>query len=92
MPISSLLSVPTLVSCSVMKPLMMAMHADPTAPFVSELYESICDAFEKTHTQWASMTTLNNVMGIGAVPTCLPPFFPPGPVIGTAVMPPGGLQ
>ena len=93
MPIASLgMHMPNLVSCNVMKPMMVAMHADPMAPFASQLFEAICDAFEKCHTQWTASTTVNNVMAMGAVPSCLPPFFPPGPVVGTAIMAPGGLM
>jgi len=92
MPFSQMIQVPTLVSCNVMKSLMMAMHADPMAPFASQLFEAICDAFEKAHTQWVQTTMVTNVLGIGAVPTCVPPIMAPGPVVGTAIMTPGGFK
>lgn len=88
---TKLVHLPMVVSMNVMKPLIVAMHANPLAPFSAELFESICHAFEQTVDSWTKNTKVTNVLGIGAVPTCVPPVMAPGPVVGTAIMPPGGL-
>jgi len=92
LPIGQLIQVPASIMCMAMKPQMMAMFGDPTAPFMPQLFESICDAFEKCYNDWKDQTTVSMVMGMGAVPTCVPPVMAPGPVVGTALMAPGGLK
>ncbi|MGE5184609.1 MAG: hypothetical protein ACM31C_21205 [Acidobacteriota bacterium] len=79
-----------LVSNNTMKPMMVGMLGDPQAPFHQELFESICTAFEQSFTIWKSSTMLNQVMAMGAVPTWTP-VSPAGPVVGTAMMLPGGM-
>lgn len=82
----------TPVLCATMKPQMIGMLADPAAPFHKELFESICDAFEKCQTIWEGATQVTNVIGTGPVPTFAPPYVPAGPVVGgTAAMLPGGF-
>jgi hypothetical protein len=79
-----------LVSMNTTKGLMVAQHADPKAPYSAELFESICTAFENCYTIWKNSTMLNNVMAMGAVPSWTP-VSPAGPVVGTAMMMPGGM-
>lgn len=91
-PVVALTQTPTLVSTNVMKPQMVGMLADPMAPFHAELFESICDAFEKCHTTWTTTTMVTNVLGTGPIPTFAPPYVPVGPVVGgVGTMTPGGF-
>ncbi len=79
-----------LVGMNTMKPLMMGNLGDPTAPFQAELFESIGTAFEQCFTIWKNSTMLNNVCAMGGVPSWTP-VSPAGPVVGTAMMLPGGM-
>lgn len=82
----------TPVMCNTMKPQMIGMLADPAAPFHKELFESICDAFEKCQMTWEGTTMVTNVLGTGPVPTFAPPYVPAGPVVGgVGTMTPGGF-
>jgi hypothetical protein len=91
-PFAALTQVPVSISASVLKMQMVGQLADPQAPFSSELFESISDAFEKTYNLWKVSTMVNNILGTGAVPTFAPPFVPVGPVVGgVGTMAPGGL-
>jgi hypothetical protein len=92
-PFAALTQVPVSISTNVMKMQMISQLADPRAPFHKELFESICDAFEKCYNLWKVSTMVTNVMPIMApVPTFAPPYVPVGPVMGgTASMLPGGL-
>lgn len=84
--------VPLPVEAVVTKPQMIAQLADPMAPFHKELFEAVCDAFEKTYTIWKMSTMVTNVLGTGPVPTFAPPVVPMGPVVGgVGTMPPGGF-
>lgn len=77
----------------VMKMQMVSMLGDPTAPFHKELFESICDGFDKCFKLWQASTMITNILGTGAVPTmaAVPPI--PGPVAGgVGTMPPGGFK
>lgn len=91
-PFAALTQVPVSISCNMMKMQMVGQLADPMAPFHQELFESICDAFEKSYNLWKVSTMVTNVMGTGPVPTFAPPYVPVGPVMGgVGTMPPGGL-
>jgi hypothetical protein len=89
-PMASMPIAAPLVSCDVMKPMMMAALGDPKAQYASNIFEAICFAFEQCFTLWKSTSMLNNIMGLGGVPTWTP-LSPAGPVIGTATMLPGGI-
>lgn len=93
-PFAALVQVPVSISASVMKMQMVAQLADPTAPFHAELFEAICDAFEKSYNIWKASTMVTNVMGTGPVPTFAPPYVPVGPVVGGVgnMLPTGGLK
>ena len=91
-PFAALTQVPTPISCSMMKMQMISQLGDPQAPFHKELFESICDSFEKTYTLWKVSCMVTNMLGTGPVPTFAPPYVPLGPVVGgIATMPPGGF-
>jgi len=91
-PVIALTQVTVAVSCNMMKQQMIAQLGDPQAQYASELFESLCDAFEKCFTVWQASTMVTNVIGTGPVPTFAPPYVPAGPVIGgIATMAPGGL-
>jgi hypothetical protein len=92
-PFAALVQVPVSISASVLKMQMVAMLADPMAPFHAELFEAISDAFEKCYNIWKVSTMVTNVMGTGPVPTFAPPYVPVGPVVGgVGNMTPGGLK
>ena len=92
-PFAALTQVPTSISCSIMKTQMVAQLGDPQAPFHKELFESICDAFEKSYNLWKVSCMVTKVMPtLAPVPTFAPPYVPVGPVVGgVAAMLPGGL-
>lgn len=75
-----------------MKQEMVGLLGDPQAPFHAELFEAVCDAFDKCFQLWQTSTMVTNVIGFGPVPTFAPPVVPAGPVVGgTGTMAPGGL-
>jgi hypothetical protein len=92
-PFAALTQVPVSISMSVMKMQMISALGDPKAPYHKELFESICDAFEKSYNIWKGTTMVTNVLPTAApVPTFAPPYVPVGPVVGgVATMLPGGL-
>lgn len=91
-PIATLVQVPVSVKAATMKPQMIGQLADPQAMYHKELFDCICDAFEKCHTIWQTSTMVTNVLGTGPVPTFAPPYVPVGPVVGgVGTMAPGGF-
>jgi hypothetical protein len=86
-PFAALIQVPVSISCSVMKMQMIGQLGDPMAPFHKELFESICDAFEKCYNLWKVSTMVNNVLAIATGGTPVSPL----PAVGTAMMAPGGF-
>jgi hypothetical protein len=91
LPFGQVFQVPASIMCMAMKPQMVGMFGEASAPFMPELFECICDAFEKSYNTWKDATMVTKVMAMGGVPTCVPPVMAPGPVVGTAIMLPGGL-
>lgn len=91
-PVIAISSAKMAASKNTMKPQMVGMLADPQAPFHKELFDAVCDAFEKCLTIWETSTMVTNVLGTGPVPTFAPPYVPVGPVVGgIANMTPGGF-
>lgn len=91
-PVIALTQVTASIMPATMKSQMVGMHADPMAPFHQELFESICDGFDKCFKIWQPSTMVTNVLGTGPVPTFAPPYVPVGPVVGgTGIMTPGGF-
>lgn len=91
-PVAALTQVTASLAPATMKQQMCAMLGKADAPFHKELFESICDAFDKMFTVWQASTMVTNVIGSGPVPTFAPPYVPVGPVVGgIANMAPGGF-
>lgn len=91
-PVATLTQVPVAVKAATMKPQMIGQLGDPQAMYHKELFDCICDAFEKVHTSWQASTMVTNVLGTGPVPTFAPPYVPVGPVVGgVGTMTPGGF-
>ena len=86
-PFAMFIQVPVSISADMLKMQMVAQHADPTAPFSSQLFESISFAFEQCYNLWKVSTMVNNVMAIATGGTPISPI----PAVGTAMMPPGGF-
>jgi hypothetical protein len=92
-PIASLTQVKVSLTPALLKQQMVAALADPRAPYQNELFESICDAFDKMFTAWQVSTMLTNMVATGPVPSMALPIPVPGPVTGgVATMPPGGFK
>jgi hypothetical protein len=91
-PVAALTQVTASLSAAGMKQQMVGQLADPSAPFHGELFEAICDAFDKMFMAWQVSTMVTKVMGTGPVPTFAPPYVPAGPVVGgVGNMIPGGF-
>jgi hypothetical protein len=91
-PVIALTQGATLVSAQTLSPQMIAQHGDPRAQYHRELFDCVCDAFEKCFTIWQASTMITNVLGFGPVPTFAPPVAPAGPVVGgMGNMTPGGF-
>jgi|tagenome__1003787_1003787.scaffolds.fasta_scaffold20931379_2 hypothetical protein len=91
-PFAALTQVPVSISVNVLKAQMIGQLGDPQALHHKELFEAICDAFEKSYNLWKVSTMVTNVLGTGPVPTFAPPFIPVGPVVGgVGTMTPGGF-
>ncbi len=89
-PVAVLTQVPP--NPALMKQQMVGQLGDPQAPFHAELFEAICDAFDKVFKIWQVSTMVTNVLGTGPIPTFAPPYVPVGPVVGgVGTMPPGGF-
>ncbi len=84
---------PPSLSPPIMKQQMVAALADPQAPYSSELFESLCDAFDKVFKAWQLSTMVTNILCSGPVPSMTSPVPVPGPVVGgVGIMPPGGFK
>lgn len=91
-PVAALTQVDVSIQASTMKNLMIAQYADPIAMYHKELFDCVCDAFEKMFMMWKVSTMVTKVIGTGPVPTFAPPVCPAGPVVaGMGTMPPGGF-
>jgi hypothetical protein len=78
------------VSASTMKGQMIGAHAEPMAMYHKEIFEAVCDAFEKCFLIWQTSTMVTNVLGTGPVPGGTP--VSPLPVVaGVGTMLPGGF-
>jgi hypothetical protein len=93
-PVASLTQVTTPVSASVMKMQMISQFGVPDAMYHKELFDCICDAFEKSFLLWQGTCMVTNVIGAGgAVPSMTTPVPVPGPVVAAVgTMPPGGFK
>jgi len=66
--------------------------ADPKAQHASDLFDAIAKAFNTVFQVFKASTMVQNVLGMGPIPTFVPPFVPVGPVVmGTVIPTPGVL-
>ena len=80
------------LSPSTLKITMDANLADPTAQHASDLFDAIAKAFNTVFQVFKASTMVQNVLGMGPIPTFAPPFVPVGPVVmGTVIPTPGVL-
>ena len=80
------------LSPSTLKITMDANLADPTAQHASDLFDAIAKAFNTVFQVFKASTMVQNVLGMGPIPTFVPPFVPVGPVVmGTVIPKPGVL-
>ena len=71
-----------MMQTAALKASMIGLHGNPSAPFSSELFESLAEAFSTTFNLWTTSTLVCNVMGSGPNPLFVPPAPVPGPVLG----------
>jgi hypothetical protein len=71
--------------------MMDANLADPQALHASDLFDAIAKAFNTVFQTFKASTLVNNVLGMGPVPTFAPPFVPAGPVLMGSVIPMPGV-
>lgn len=90
-PLMSMVQVDATLQVEALKGMMIMNLGDPTALHHMQLFESIADAINKCFTIWKASTMFNNIMGVGATPSMALPIPVPGPVVGTAIMSPGGI-
>jgi len=79
------------LSPSSLKSLMYANLADPQALHAIDLFDSIATAFSTVFPIFKASTLVQNVLGMGPIPTFAPPFVPAGPVVGGTVIPMPGV-
>lgn len=80
----------SMLSPAMLKNTMSANHGDPTAQHADDLFDALANAFNIVFLTFKSTTMLQNVLGMGPVPSFVPPFVPVGPVVmGSAIPTPG---
>ena len=62
---------------------MMAQHADPTAAYAQDIFDSVAESVNNMLQTWKASTMINNVLANGAVPSWTP-VSPAGPGVGVA--------
>lgn len=81
------------LSSSTLKSTMDTNLADPKAQHASDLFDAIAKAFNTVFQVFKVSTIVQNVLGMGPIPTFAPPFVPVGPVVmGTVIPTPGVLM
>jgi hypothetical protein len=81
------------LSPSTLKSTMEGNLGDPKALHASDLFDAISKAFNTVFQTFKASTIVQNVLGMGPIPTFAPPFVPVGPVVMGSVIPtPGVLQ
>jgi hypothetical protein len=79
------------LSPNTLKSTMDANLADPSAQHASDLFDAIAKAFNTVFQIFKVSTIVQNVLGMGPVPTFAPPIVPAGPVIAGWVIPTPGV-
>ncbi len=66
---------------------------DPEAAHAAMLFECLAKAFGTVFQTFKASTMVTGVLGMGPIPTFVPPFVPVGPVVMGSVIPmPGVLK
>ncbi len=81
----------SMLAPAALKGLMVANLGDPDAAHSAELFDAFSKAFNSVFSIFKSSTLVQNVMGMGPIPTFAPPFVPVGPVVGGSVIPKPGV-
>lgn len=74
-----------------LKGAMVGMLGDPQAAHAEKLFDALAKAFGTVFPIFKSSTLVNNVLGMGPIPTFAPPFVPVGPVLAGTVIPKPGI-
>ena len=85
--LASCIQVPVGMMAPALAAQMIGQHGDPKAQYHKELFGAIADGVGQCFTTWMGSTMFNNLKVIGANPSPVTP----GPVAGTAILPPGGV-
>jgi hypothetical protein len=81
----------TLLSPTTLSATMQGFFADPTAVHHIDLFDALANAFNIVFQKFKLSTLVQNVLGMGPIPSFAPPFVPVGPVVGGAVIPKPGV-
>jgi hypothetical protein len=79
------------LSAEALKGMMTAFLADPEANHAIDLFDALSKAFNTLFQTFKASTLVQNVLGMGPVPTFAPPFVPGGPVVAGFVIPKPGV-
>jgi hypothetical protein len=81
----------SMLSPSSLKGAMVANLGDPQALHHQDLFDAIAQAWTPVFTIFKATTLVQNVLGMGPIPTFAPPFVPVGPVLGGTSIPTPGV-
>jgi len=79
------------LSPAMLKTTMIANLGDPLALHHMELFDAIAQAFGVVFPIFKASTLFTKVMGMGPIPSFVPPFVPVGPVVGGTSLPIPGV-
>jgi hypothetical protein len=79
------------LSAGALKGMMTAFLADPKANHALDLFDALSKAFNTIFQTFKATTMVQNVLGMGPIPTFAPPFVPVGPVLAGWVIPTPGV-
>ncbi len=79
------------LSAEALKGMMVSYLADPAANHAMDLFDALSKAFNTLFQIFKASTMIQNVLGMGPIPTFVPPFVPVGPVVAGWVIPKPGV-
>ena len=79
------------LSPDALKGMMTVFLADPQANHALDLFDALSKGFNTIFQTFKMSTMVQNVMGMGPIPTFAPPVVPVGPVLGGWVIPVPGV-
>ena len=79
------------LSAEALKGMMMTFLADPKANHAVDLFDALAKAFNMLFQTFKASTLVQNVLGMGPIPTFAPPIVPVGPVVAGTVIPTPGV-